>query len=170
MPKTLEQIRARIAEVAEELEALREDRLTDLEARARLDAYVDREAARVNVAGTIASATIGSEFVAEPSIDGEGFAPEQSAFALACWVDPEAVKQRLHKELAAVSGDLCTTVAKVERTKRRQTLETERAKLERAEEAAIEKREAETGEIVQRRRDADPAVYLAAGDDEPQAA
>ena len=171
MPKSLEQIRARVAEIAEELEALRGGQLTDLEARARLDDYVDRQAARVNVAATVASATIGSQWIKEPFVDAASLAPEQSAFALACWLDTDAVKQRLHKELAAVSGELCSELSEDDRAKRRRKLEDELAKLECDEEAAVETLEAKTGAMIPRRRDADPAVYLAADDDsEPEAA
>lgn len=162
MARKLETIRSKIADLQAEIEPLEEDRRTREEAADRIDRWVDGEAERINARPIIVGAAIGGR-----AMTASDCSRDEYPITWLAWLDPEALKARLRGELDQIAPDVCSDLPSNERHKLLKEKRAELAKLEAEEEAAIEELE-KAGDVIPRRRDADPATILGTEDPEPE--
>lgn len=162
MTRKLENIRAKIADVQAEIEPFEEDRRTRDEAADRIDRWVDHEAHKISVHGVVIGAAIGGR-----GMSASDCSRDEYPITWLAWLDPEGLKARLRAELDQIAPDVCGDVPAGERRDLLNQKRNELAKLEAEEEAAIEEIEKD-GDVIPRRRDADPATILGTEDPDPE--
>jgi hypothetical protein len=150
MNMKLETLRKRRSALKQDRKALERARVSADEAQANLEALIAAAAGRFRPPALLVG-------VNSPGFQAQLYErdPGVDAFALACALYPERVQEFLAEHMTAGEGG----VTAENRAARLAQLDAELAELERKEESAIRKLEAQ-GLDVDRRGDADPAVVL----------